>query len=156
MPEAGHGTGQAHNAATEMFRRATDKSSKFSHYTEGVAAALAKGAGTIAAARTALLNHADEVDRGELSVNDMWVVLIKPARVSAEKAAQLQAQAKAEQAGDQPVAVAVGEADNTTAAQGPGCRKEFRLRAAGPDGSRHLFPGHGPGPARRRGSQPLT
>ena len=98
MPEARAWDGPAHKAATEMFRRATDKSSKFSHYTEGVAAALSKGAGAIAAARTALLNHADEVDRGELSVNDIWVVLIKPARVSAEKAAQLQARAKAEQA----------------------------------------------------------
>src|SRR3954447_26783826 len=51
-------------------------------------------ASAVSGSRTALLNHADEVDRGELSVSDMWVVLIKPVRVSAEKAASLQAQAK--------------------------------------------------------------
>jgi len=62
-------------------------------------------------ARTALLNHADEVDRGELAVSDMWVVLIKPARVSAEKAASLQAQAKAEQAEINRLLVALGDAE---------------------------------------------
>src|SRR6478752_5032493 len=78
MPEARAWDGAAHDAAGGMFRRATDAGSVFSHYTEGVAAALAKGAVTISSARTALLNHADDVDRGELSVTDMWVVLIKP------------------------------------------------------------------------------
>jgi hypothetical protein len=85
LPEARAWDGPAHKAAAAMFGRATDTTSQFSHYTEGVAVALQKGAGTIGGARTALLNHADEVDRGELSVSDMWVVLIKPARISAEK-----------------------------------------------------------------------
>jgi uncharacterized protein YukE len=58
MPEARAWDGPAHKAATEMFRRATDTTSQFSHYIEGVAAALSKGAGTIGGARTALLNHA--------------------------------------------------------------------------------------------------
>jgi hypothetical protein len=98
MPEARAWSGQSHDAATAMFRRAAQQNSQFTHYTEGVATALKKGSGSIGGARTSLLNHADEVDRGELSVSDMWVVLIKPARVSAEKAASLQAQAKAEQA----------------------------------------------------------
>lgn len=96
MPEARAWSGQSHDAATAMFRRAAQQTSQFTHYTEGVATALKKGSGSIGGARTSLLNHADEVDRGELSVSDMWVVLIKPARVSAEKAASLQAQAKAE------------------------------------------------------------
>jgi hypothetical protein len=117
MPEALAWDGPAHNAATEMFRRATDTSSTFSLYTEGVAAALSKGAVTISSARTALLDHADEVDRGELSVNDMWVVLIKPARVSADKAASLQAAAKAEQEEINGLLTAVGDADSGTAAQ---------------------------------------
>jgi hypothetical protein len=112
MPEARAWDGPAHKAASAMFGRATDTASQFSHYTEGVAAALTKRGGTIGSARTALLNHADEVDHGELSVSDMWVVLIKPARVSAEKAAGLQAQAKAEQAEINRLLVALGDADS--------------------------------------------
>lgn len=130
MPEARAWDGPAHKAATEMFRRATDTTSQFSHYTEGVAAALSKGAGTIGGARTALLNHADEVDRGELSVSDMWVVLIKQARVSAEKAASLQAQAKAEQAEINRFLVALGDADSGTAAQVQAAAKHFGFRIA--------------------------
>jgi hypothetical protein len=51
-----------HKAASAIFGRAADTASQFSHYTEGVAAALSKGAGSIGGARTALLTHADEVD----------------------------------------------------------------------------------------------
>lgn len=98
MPAAEAWTGVSHRAAGAMFGRATDKASTFKHYTDAVAHALSAGAGAIGSARTALLSHADDIDRGELSVNDMWVVLIKPARVSAEKAASLQEQAKSEQA----------------------------------------------------------
>ncbi len=125
MPEARAWDGPAHRAATEMFRRATDASSELSHYTEGVAAALSKGAVTIAATRTALLNHAEEVDRGELCVNDMWVVLIKPARVSAEKAAELTARAKTEQAEINRLLTAVGDADASAAAQVQAAAKGF-------------------------------
>jgi hypothetical protein len=46
MPEARTWDGPAHKAASAMFGRATDTASQFSHYTEGVAAALTKGAGT--------------------------------------------------------------------------------------------------------------
>src|SRR5947208_2483265 len=97
MPESHAWSGRSHEAATAMFRRATDRASTFKNYTEAVAVALSTGSGSIGSARTALLRHADDVDKGELSVNDQWVVLIKPARVSAEKAASLQAQAQAEQ-----------------------------------------------------------
>ncbi len=92
-PAAQAWVGDAHEAAAKMFGRATDKASSFAHYTDAVASALSSGAQAIGVARTDLLDHADEIDRGELSVNDMWVVLIKPARVSAEKASALQAQA---------------------------------------------------------------
>src|SRR5262249_27306827 len=85
MPEARAWSGQSHRAAREMFRRATEKTSELAHYTEAVETALNKGSGSIGDARSALLGHADEIDRGELAVSDMWVVLIKPARVSAEK-----------------------------------------------------------------------
>ncbi|MBY0287723.1 MAG: hypothetical protein K2X52_11280 [Mycobacteriaceae bacterium] len=135
--------GPAHDAAAAMFHRATDTSSKFSHYTEGVAAALSKGAVAIGAARTALLNHADEVDRGELCVNDMWVVLIKPARVSAEKAAALQAAAKAEQAEINRLLNAVGDADHSAATQIQFFATDFGLTMSSPDDLRRLFPGAG-------------
>jgi hypothetical protein len=143
MPEARAWDGSAHKAATEMFRRATDTTSQFSHYSEGVSAALSKGAGTIGGARTALLNHADEVDRGELSVSDMWVVLIKPARVSAEKAASLQAQAKAEQAEINRLLVALGDADSGTAAQVQAAAKNFGFALPGPNDPRSLDPNSG-------------
>ncbi|KUI05967.1 hypothetical protein AU188_02440 [Mycobacterium sp. IS-3022] len=143
MPEARAWDGPAHKAATEMFRRATDTTSEFSHYTEGVAAALSKGAGTIGAARTTLLNHADEVDRGELSVNDMWVVLIKPARVSAEKAASLQAAAKAEQVEINRLLTSLGDADSGTAAQVQAAAKDFGFALPGPNDPRSLDPTSG-------------
>lgn len=115
MPAADAWTGVSHTAAAAMFKRGTDKASTFKHYAEAVALALSAGAGAIGSARTALLGHADEIDRGELSVNDMWVVLIKPARVSAEKAASLQAQAKAEQAEINRLLLALGAADEDAA-----------------------------------------
>jgi hypothetical protein len=43
--------------------------------------------GQVETASTA--NEADGIDRGELYVNDQWVVLIKPAAMSAEKVVQL-------------------------------------------------------------------
>ncbi|WP_246228924.1 hypothetical protein [Mycolicibacterium psychrotolerans] len=115
MPAAEAWTGVSHKAAGAMFGRATDKASTFKHYSEAVARALSAGAGAIGTARTALLGHADEIDRGELWVNDMWVVLIKPARVSAEKAASLQAQAKSEQAEINLLQLALGAADEDAA-----------------------------------------
>ena len=65
---------------------------------------------------------------GELSVSDMWVVLIKPAREAAEKAASLQAKAKAEQAEINRLLVAVADADNGTARNGAGRCQGLRLR----------------------------
>jgi hypothetical protein len=143
MPEARAWSGRAHDAATAMFRRATDETSQFTHYTDAVATALQKGSGTIGAARTALLSHAEEVDRGELSVNDLWVVLIKPARVSAEKAASLQAQAQAEQKEINRLLVAVGDADDGTAQKVQGAAKDFGFSLPGPDDPRSLDPNSG-------------
>jgi hypothetical protein len=143
MPEARAWSGQSHKAATVMFRRATAKTSEFAHYSEGVATALNTGAGSIGGARTSLLNHANEIDRGELSVSDMWVVLIKPARVSAEKAASLQAQAQAEQAEINRLLVAVGDADNGTAAKVQAAAKDFGFALPGPGDPRSLDPNSG-------------
>ena len=103
-----------------------------------------------------LLDHADEVDRGELSVNDMWVVLIKPARVSAEKAAQLRAQAKAEQVEINRLLFAVGDADNTTAAQVQAAAKDFGFSLPGPDDPGSLFRGPGMAPPADEVPNPMT
>lgn len=143
LPEARGWDGPAHRAATAMFRRATDTSSEFSHHAEAVANALGTGAGTIGYARSALLTHADEVDRGELSVNEMWVVLIKPARVSAEKAAMLEEQAKAEQLEINRLLTAVGDADSRTASQIQSAAEKYGLSLPGPDDPRNLDPNSG-------------
>jgi hypothetical protein len=116
LPEARTWQGQAHEAATGMFRRATSQASKFKSCTDGEASALEKGAHAIGAARQALLRTADEIDQGELQVTDQWVVLIKPARMSAEKAAQLQEQAKQDQTEINRLLLALGDADDATAA----------------------------------------
>lgn len=116
LPEARTWAGQAHDAATKMFDRATRQASPIQTSAEAMAAALEKGSGSIGAARRALLHKADEVDEGELHVTDDWVVLIKPAQMSAEKAASLQKQAEAEQAEINRLLLAVGDADDETAA----------------------------------------
>jgi hypothetical protein len=143
MPEARAWDGPAHKAASAMFIRATDTASRLSHYTEAVAAVLSKGAGVIGGARSALLHHADEVDRGELSVTDMWVVLIKPARVSAEKSAILQDRAKAEQAEINRLLVALGDADGGTAARIQATANTFGFSLPGPNDPRSLDPNSG-------------
>lgn len=73
----------------------------------------------------------------------MWVVLIKPARVSAEKAASLQAQAQAEQAEINRLLVAVGDADNGTAAKVQAAAKDFGFALPGPGDPRSLDPNSG-------------
>jgi hypothetical protein len=143
MPEVRAWSGPAHDAASAMFRRATEKTSEFAHYTEAVATALNKGSGSIGGARSALLARADEIDRGELSVSDMWVVLIKPARVSAEKAASLQAKAKAEQDEINRLLVALDDADNATAAIAQTTAEDFGFALPGPNDPRSLDPNSG-------------
>jgi hypothetical protein len=139
MPESRAWSGQAHDAANAMFGRATRTSSDFAHYTEAVADALSAGGGAISAARTALLNHADEIDRGELTVNDMWVVLIKPLRVSAEKAASLQARAATEQAEINRLLAALGEADDATAQKVQAAAQNHGFAVPAPGDPRNIF-----------------
>jgi uncharacterized protein YukE len=115
MPEAGAWEGKSHSAATAMFGRANRETLKFSEYANDVATALRNGSGPLGNARTALLNKANQIDQGELYVADNWVVLIKPVRMSAEKAADLQKQARSEQAAVNQMLLAVGDADEDTA-----------------------------------------
>jgi hypothetical protein len=138
-------SGNPHDAATEMFRRASDRSSHFFDYTKAVAKALSSGSASIGKARTDLLREADAIDKTELSVNDQWVVLIKPAAMTAEHAADLQKQAAAVQGEINPLLHAVDEADEDTtqklllarATQG----SEFKVLPMGPPSAVPPVPG---------------
>jgi uncharacterized protein YukE len=115
MPESRGWAGQAHDEATDMFRRATVRSSRFKNYAEAFAGALESGgSASIGKARTELLANADEIDSGPLNVTDQWVVMIDPAGMSAEKAAELQKEAEAAQAEVNGLLQALGEADAST------------------------------------------
>ncbi|MGB3353364.1 MAG: hypothetical protein WBB00_11370 [Mycobacterium sp.] len=117
MPETRAWSGDAHTAATKMFGRAADAASALAAYTKAVGAAYRDGAGTIGEARTALLNKADEIDMtGQLHVSDQWVVLITGAAMTAEEAAALERRAQAEQITVNGLLLAVGAADDATAA----------------------------------------
>lgn len=116
MPESKAWSGVSHDAATQMFGRAARRSQDFADYAAAVAAALTNGAGAIATARTNLLHTADEIEHGgELYVDDQWVVLVRPAEMSAEKAAELEKQAQADQVTVNVGLLAVGDADESTA-----------------------------------------
>lgn len=112
MPEAAAWSGTAHRAAADMFGRATDRSSGFKDYAETVAAALTDGSTMIGRARAGALSKAAEIDSGPLSVSDQWVAMIDPAGMSAERAAELEKQAKAAQAQLNPLVIAVDQADD--------------------------------------------
>ncbi|MDQ2638885.1 MAG: hypothetical protein M3Y83_18650 [Actinomycetota bacterium] len=116
MPETKAWSGQAHDAASEMFDRARTTTTRFREYTTAIGKALTDGADRIGGTRIALLNKADEVDQGELHVTDAWVVLIKPAAMSAEKVAELLDRVAVEQAAINGLLLTVGEADDETAA----------------------------------------
>jgi hypothetical protein len=91
LPELRGREGTAHEAALAMFQRAHKDTANLSDYANAVAGALSGGAESIGKARIALLDKAIGVERGELHVTNEWVVLIKRAMMSAEKAAGLQA-----------------------------------------------------------------
>ncbi|MDZ4269812.1 MAG: WXG100 family type VII secretion target [Mycobacterium sp.] len=107
-------SGEAHKAAGDMFGRATDRSSACKNYTDRVAATLDRGGDSISGWRTSLPAKASEIDAGPLNVTDQWVVFIDQAGMSAELAAELEAQAKAAQAEINPLLVGLDEADTAT------------------------------------------
>lgn len=116
MPETKAWSGDAHDAATQMFDRAGKQAEAFSAYTTAVGGALSAGAGTIGGPRTALLGKADQIDMtGQLNVSDQWVVLITGAQMTAEEAAALEKRAQAEQVVVNGLLVKVGAADDKTA-----------------------------------------
>ncbi len=100
-----------------MFGRATDRSSMFKNYADAFAGALESGSARIGTSRTQLLAKADVIDSGPLNVTDQWVVMIDPAEMSAEKAAELQEEANAAQAEVNELLHEVGKADDWTTQQ---------------------------------------
>lgn len=158
MPEAGRWSGKAQVAATEMFDRATVRASAFKDYADKVATAFEKGSASLGRARSELLARAAEVDSGPLNVSDQWVVLIDPAGMTAERAAELEVRAKAAQAEINPMVIAVDEADSATsnalllarAAEG----MEFDIVVYGPPGPLPSYPtDEVPSPAAAEGRQ---
>jgi hypothetical protein len=131
MPEASSWSGRSHDAALAMFQRASGDASTFSEYADILASALRRGCGGIGAARTVLLNTADQVDQGPLNVTDQWIVLIDPVRMSAEELAQLDQLARAEQATINGMLMAVGDADEAVANAVVAAGSKFGFTEAG-------------------------
>lgn len=130
MPETKAWSGSAHDAATQMFDRAHKQTQSFSHYAAAVGKALADGAGPIGDARNALLGKADEIDRDpDLHITDQWVVLIKPAALTAEQMNALNRRVVAEQAAVNQLLVAVGSADENTASNVTAAAQGFGFTA---------------------------
>ena len=142
MPETRAWKGPAHTAATEMFGRAKERTDALSAYTNAIAAALESGAGSIGAARTALLDKADAIDMtGQLRVSDQWVVLIEGGQMTAEQAAALEKRAQAEQGTVNGLLSAVGAADDSTAEAVMAAGKDHGFQAPGPTSLDNLLPG---------------
>lgn len=132
LPETGGWQGRAHDAAAGMFGRATKQTSGFTTGVGAVGAAVGGGDATIGAARYRLLRAADDIDEGELHVSDQWVVLIKPTRMSAQHAAELQQQAAQDQAEINRLLLAVGDADDATAAKIQAAAKQLGFQPPDP------------------------
>ena len=142
MPETKAWSGQAHAAADKMFGRAATQTQSFTEYTGAVATALGDGAGTIGAARTALLDKADAIDMtGRLHVSDQWVVLIKGGQMTAEQAAELERRAQQEQVTVNGLLSAVGSADDNTADAITAAAQKHGFAAPDPNSLENLVPG---------------
>ncbi|MGV0838503.1 hypothetical protein [Mycolicibacterium thermoresistibile] len=117
MPETKAWSGDAHAAASSMFERAETRTSDFSEYTTAIGEALLDGDDTIGRARIDLLNKASQIDMtGQLYVDPQWVVLLIGAQMTAEEAAALEKRAQSEQVNVNKLLLAVGAADDGTAA----------------------------------------
>lgn len=134
MPETKAWSGEAHEAASGMFDRVHKTTTAFSDYTTAIGNALNEGAGTIGAARKALLDKADEIDGGPLSVSDAWVVLIDPGSQTAEQVAQLMNQVASEQAAINGLLLTVDDADTSTADKVMAAARPFGFVDPAPSG----------------------
>lgn len=128
MPETKAWDGPSHDAATGMFDRGHKSAVAFSDYTTAIGKALDEGAGVIGAARKALLDKADQIDRGPLNVSEGWVVLIDPGSQTADEIADLMNRVATEQTVVNDLLVAVGDADSSTADKVAAAGKPFGFR----------------------------
>jgi hypothetical protein len=133
MPETKAWSGHARDAASEMFDRAHNTTAAFSDYTAVIGHAFNEGASIIGAARKALLDKANEVDRGPLNVSEGWVVLIDPGSQTAEEIDKLMNQVATEQAAINDLLVAVGDADTSTADMVMAAATQFGFVPPSPD-----------------------
>ncbi|WP_286149191.1 hypothetical protein [Mycobacterium sp. IS-1496] len=140
MPEARAWEGRSHEAASAMFGRANTDATELSEYAHAVASALRNGSSAIGAARNALLNKADQVDAGPLSVTDQWVVLIDPVRMSEEDLADLEKLAAAEQGEINDLLTAVGDADDDLATAVTAAGGQFGFVESGPSSDPFVIP----------------
>jgi hypothetical protein len=134
MPETKSWSGEAHDAASDMFDRGHKQTQSFAGYTSAIGKALSEGASTIGGARRALLDKADEVDSGPLNVSEGWVVLIDPGAHTEEQIAELMDQVATEQAAINGLLLAVGDADTSTADKVMAAAKPFGFVPPTPSG----------------------
>ncbi|BDE01878.1 hypothetical protein FKW78_05610 [Mycolicibacterium fortuitum] len=137
MPETKSWSGNAHNAAVDMFGRAKGQTDAFSTLTKAIGGALIGSSDPIARTQKALLNKAEQIDRGgQLHVSDQWVVLITGGEMTAEQAAALEKRAQAEQADVNELLKLVGAADDAASAKLIAAAK---LRAPDPNNPRDII-----------------
>jgi len=134
MPETKAWDGPAHDAAAGMFDRAHRSATSFGDYTAAIGHALAEGAAVIGRARKALLDKADEIDRGPLNVTEGWVVVIDPGSQTSDQITELMKQVAIEQATVNDLLVAVGDADSSTADKIVAAGKPFGFEPSTPSG----------------------
>ncbi|WP_245233827.1 hypothetical protein [Mycobacterium sp. PS03-16] len=151
MPETEAWSGRSHDAASAMFGRANRNASNVQAYAKSVASALDTGSDAIGAARSSLLNKADHVDAGPLTVTDQWVVLIDPVRMSADDLAELKKLAAAEQAEINKLLTVLGDADEDTANAVAAAGAQFGFVEAKPSSAPFAIP---EGPLRPRDQVP--
>lgn len=142
MPETKAWSGDAHSAATSMFGRAEDRTGAFADYTSALGAAMQQGAHRVGAARSALLDKADEIDlTGQLYVSDQWVILIRGASLTLVETATLERRAQAEQVAVNNLLLKVGDADDGTAAELAAVAKPQGFVGPDPTSPVNLLPG---------------
>ena len=115
LPEYQGWTGPAQTAAQRSFDQAKRAAYAIADAAEAVSGALTIGAHDLAWARSSLLDHVTAVETGDLWVNDLWVVLIRPKEYTSAALVELRKQRDSAQATTNTKLLAVGTADDSTA-----------------------------------------
>ncbi|MGX7696015.1 hypothetical protein [Gordonia polyisoprenivorans] len=115
LPEYQGWTGPAQTAAQRSFDQAKRAAYAIADAAEAVSGALTIGAHDLTWARSSLLDHVTAVETGDLWVNDLWVVLIRPKEYTSAALVALRKQRDSAQATTNTKLLAVGTADDSTA-----------------------------------------